>query len=95
MSLTKEDVEVIKNLIADNNEVLEKKLEAKFDEKLDTALAPIRTDIQFIKHDIETLKKDVKDLKFSVTGLRHEIDADRCDIRSLQYWRAGLELRAS
>lgn len=35
MNLTKEDIEAIKSLIADNNEVLEKKLESKLDQNLE------------------------------------------------------------
>ena len=77
MALTKKDLLAIGDLI---REAMEKGF-AKFDEE---KIAPIRTDIQFMKGDINLIKTDIKNMKFDLAGLRTEIDLIKTDVRVLR-----------
>ena len=73
MALTKKDLLAIGDLIGGAL--------AKFDEE---KIAPIRTDIQFMKADINQIKTDIKNMKFDIAGLRTEIDLIKTDVRVLR-----------
>lgn len=84
MSLTKEDIDVIRGQI---REVVGPLMDEKFDKFHRESIAPIRVDIDFIKHDIKVLKNDVAYIKRDVVALRNEIDLIKVDVSYLKQWK--------
>lgn len=71
MTLTKDDLQAISDLV-------DERLEIKLDEKFKKELKPIKDDIGDLKSDVKILRSDVQDLKVRV-GI---LEADVCGLKS-------------
>ncbi len=78
-----------------DNELLsaiEDLLDRKLDEKLDSRLKPIETDIKEMKTDIRTLKGEMKEVKTDIQTMKTEIYVMKEDIQRINLFQENVIL---